>query len=60
MLERELDNLALLELRGKIFCLRFNIISEDFAKDIRENVINTFFLDCDTVIQKQKLIRFMA
>lgn len=37
--ERDLDKLALLELRDKEFCLRFRLITEDLGEDIREKVI---------------------
>ncbi|XP_034298758.1 RING finger protein 150 isoform X2 [Pantherophis guttatus] len=45
-IERTLDNLVFLELRGKEFCLRFRAISEEHGEDIREKIIKFFeFLD---------------
>lgn len=46
-LERELDNLALLELKEKEYCLRFRTLPEDSGEDVREKVIKALadFLD---------------
>lgn len=53
-LERELDNLALIELRE--FCLRFRVMTEDSSKDIREKNIKCIGGGgVDIRIQKKKL-----
>lgn len=38
-MERELDNLAVLELKVKKLSLRFRAIPQEFGEDIREKVI---------------------